>query len=582
MGSIRRAADMKWLVLSAALIAGCATPPESGGQCEACSADADCVFGFHCALDGAVKCCERRAVCSYEADPACDDGNLCTTDWCGADGLCRHDSPASTCAVGDECLDCTTVDPNGCQVGVCNPGVGCSVDFKPAGTLCQESRCEGTMFVPRAVCNQGKCVASANDEECTLSGDPCLVGTCKPEAGCGRYTSTTPVCGLDSQWGVVELGYEPCAVGEASTLVFRARVLDLSTDPGAGVLYDEDGNPQRSFSDVSVQNRAADGLIRATYDGEIHDGSVSLDAGVMALQPRTRNGLSIGVRLGNGHAKDALAGRWVTWLVTQNDFATNYERVHTVVGETILTPSTDDTGACVYSAGWSSGAAFGDNEPSKPPEGGVAAFAADYNAFTAPKNCIAVRSDGSIVADARLVNGGGISLTGWLSEDGQTAVMTVARLSDTAGAIVMRRAEAAAVQPTLAGTYSVHAMGSFDHWNGMVDITRGSGSGKWREHSLCRSCSDDRILSYPLALRPAPSGYFAVEPGSPVAPTQWQGVSSGPSGEADIAWFWSGNTVTEGQVVPRSPGFGILLRHPPGTQWDEVPFDTDPEVFCPP
>jgi hypothetical protein len=147
---------------------------------------------FNASADFAL-CPTFTNVTAVRACPACDDGNSCTTDGCGATPC---SAPSSSCTIANVptgwlCNDgfaCTTGDT--CQGGtcagtpvVCDDGNPCTDDACDPGT--------GTCtFTPNdAPCNDGA-VCTTND---TCSGGVCVGGpplecapceTCRPLAGC--------------------------------------------------------------------------------------------------------------------------------------------------------------------------------------------------------------------------------------------------------------------------------------------------------------------------------------------------------------------------------------------------------------
>lgn len=578
---------MKWLVLLIFALGACPTPTQRGAQCEACFTDADCGEGFTCSLQGSALCCERRAVCTYESDPACDDGNACSEDWCGADGLCQHSPPTGACPTPDACLDCRTLDdPARCIVGMCQPGIGCIGTQAPEGTRCADSRCDSGTFAPESQCDaSGACVPAGQPTVCQGADDPCQVATCTDEAGCGVHTQVTESCGLASQWGLVALLHPAgCSNLSSGLLEWRRFTLDLTEETGAGLEFNAAGGVEKAFNGVQIVPRDPDGLVRIDFDGRRLYGAMSLDTSLLVATPvEVNEGLAIGVRIGEGHPKDALSGRWLTWLVTSRSPTSNSEEHLSVVGETVLTPSTNDTGACVLSSGWGSGAAFLDNRASRTPKGSQNAFRTDYNAFWGVDNCIAVANDGAINGSLRLLYGNDVALRGWLSADGNTATMLVTHETTeerAVGALVMRRmVEGDRAQPRIDGTYSVFSLDDGQVRRGILHAGMDDLESTWVSYRVCHSCSSSKTASLVLSPQDAPPGYFVR---NVAEKSYWQGITGGSGVGADVAFFWTGDVIRAGQVVPESPSLGVLLRHPPRMAWEEVPWDLQPEEFCPP
>lgn len=120
-----------------------------------CSDGLACTVGDHCAMGictGISLCtqppaecrmladCDNGVQCTYVPKPTgsmcSDDGNLCTTDSCGADGGCMHERLADL-----RCLQ----PPGSCYApaGVCVPDGGCDYTFlgRDAGCTSDGGRC---------------------------------------------------------------------------------------------------------------------------------------------------------------------------------------------------------------------------------------------------------------------------------------------------------------------------------------------------------------------------------------------------------------------------------------------------------
>ena len=130
----------------------------------ACSDGNPCTLGDVCVMDpvsGAVSC---------QGVPKCDDGNLCTADYCDpVTGLCQN--PPIQCDDGDPC----TFDS--CQNGVCASqpvfGVGCDDGNRcTTGDACTSSPTGGP-----STC-QGTAVNCNDDNPCTVDSCDALTGSC--------------------------------------------------------------------------------------------------------------------------------------------------------------------------------------------------------------------------------------------------------------------------------------------------------------------------------------------------------------------------------------------------------------------
>lgn len=118
----------------------------------------------------------------------CDDGNICTTNYCDAQLGCLKTNNSNPCDNGDPC---TRNDY--CQGGVCRagPSVTCD-DSNP----CTHNRCgaaEGGCYYP-PVSNGVTC--NADNNVCTV-GDQCIGGVCTVGTGSPNCNDNNP-CTVDS------------------------------------------------------------------------------------------------------------------------------------------------------------------------------------------------------------------------------------------------------------------------------------------------------------------------------------------------------------------------------------------------
>ncbi len=144
-----------------------------------------CEDGDKCTLED--KCVSGK--CEPGPAPNCDDGNVCTDDWCEPDKGCVHANNFASC---DDKNACTNLDH--CQDGVCVGGgaVGCN-----DGNPCTDDQCDpasGCYFPPNTAnctdgnkctlddkCSNGKCV-SGQPVSCPGPGE-CYHFECNPATG---------------------------------------------------------------------------------------------------------------------------------------------------------------------------------------------------------------------------------------------------------------------------------------------------------------------------------------------------------------------------------------------------------------
>ncbi len=116
-------------------------------------------------------------------DTACDDGNLCTTDTCGASGSCERTTieDCRPCTIDADCDDddrcttdtcseglCTATPDTGCDLEVCDDGVDNDGD---ADTDCGDSDCASDPACATEVCgdcrdNDGDGLVDYEDPDC--------------------------------------------------------------------------------------------------------------------------------------------------------------------------------------------------------------------------------------------------------------------------------------------------------------------------------------------------------------------------------------------------------------------------------
>ncbi|MEZ4265742.1 MAG: lamin tail domain-containing protein [Myxococcota bacterium] len=151
-----------------------------GPVADCCDQDLECPFGWHCEANRCIEC--------YE-DGDCDDGNPCTEDACGADGICSHAPIAGCCTTLKECDDgdaCTNdsclLDSNTCLNAPTSDPLCCNVDedCRPADA-CRLYMCYKAVFSAGGGkrCRFGPPLAGCCtlDAQCADS-NPCTLDTC--------------------------------------------------------------------------------------------------------------------------------------------------------------------------------------------------------------------------------------------------------------------------------------------------------------------------------------------------------------------------------------------------------------------
>lgn len=148
-------------------------------QCVSCLINRDCATGK---CNAATHSCVG---CSGSAD--CQDGQPCTLDTCGADGVCAHTPLADGTACDDREL-CTAVDA--CVGGACvgsglNPVCCAPID---CGPCCEAVDSDGGGCADACVCPEVKC--SGGLVPADLNSDGCQDGCGCPEGPQCPGTST--------------------------------------------------------------------------------------------------------------------------------------------------------------------------------------------------------------------------------------------------------------------------------------------------------------------------------------------------------------------------------------------------------
>jgi len=218
-----------------------------GGVCQGGTAPPECVVDGDCsdldACNGVERCVS--GTCQGGAAPTCDDGNVCTVDGCAPASGCTHVPVATgtSCADGTVCNGAETCVAGTCTTGVapaCDDGNVCTSDACHAVLGCQSTAlADGTACDDGDVCNGvARCASGACAPEAAPScddGDACTIDGCHATAGCTH----TPVSCDD---GDPCNGVETCDAGGCTSGAPLAcdDHNPCTTDtcvPGAGCIY---------------------------------------------------------------------------------------------------------------------------------------------------------------------------------------------------------------------------------------------------------------------------------------------------------------------------------------------------------
>ena len=169
-----------------------------------------CTVGEQCA----------GGVCSGGVPQNCDDGNVCTDDFCGEDGLCVHANNDAACDDGNACtvseqcsggacvvegtLDCD--DGNICTTDSCDADSGCAYVLNTAP--CDD----GDLCTTTDACSLGECLGSV--ELICVDGNPCTDDGCEAESGCWYEFNALPCDDGDACTENEECGTGVCGGGE--------------------------------------------------------------------------------------------------------------------------------------------------------------------------------------------------------------------------------------------------------------------------------------------------------------------------------------------------------------------------------
>jgi cysteine-rich repeat protein len=214
---------------------GCIHEPLTQTACDdsnQCTTTDLCAAGI-CVGSG-VKSCDDGKICTTEyCDPAigcvtqvnaspCDDGNLCTTaDTCFL-GACKG-GPALVCTDGNACTDDSCLPGAGCQftptAGACNDGNACTSGDKCVNGMCVGAgavNCDDGNVCTNDACDVGAGCTHANntspcsDSNACTTSDTCSGGGCVP--GPALSCNDGNVCTSDSCNAATGCVFSPNAV----------------------------------------------------------------------------------------------------------------------------------------------------------------------------------------------------------------------------------------------------------------------------------------------------------------------------------------------------------------------------------
>ena len=168
-----------------------------------CETDLACPNGWFCD-DGSCRECAD--------DSQCDDGNVCTADQCGGDGLCLHIPLLSCCLVDADCDDglfCTQDECDGVACvntplddpECCDFDSECVAEDPCLATFCYKSPSKGIQTCRTGPTLPGCCDADADCDDgnvCTL--DACFVSPGEASGQCAfQADPELPECCLSKQ-----------------------------------------------------------------------------------------------------------------------------------------------------------------------------------------------------------------------------------------------------------------------------------------------------------------------------------------------------------------------------------------------
>lgn len=401
-----------WMV-SLLVGAGCAEPPElmvSGRY--ACETEAECPDGWSCweRLDGERRCVDV-VECSFEGDPACDDGEPCTVDRCDLDAAtCVHEPDAErVCAAG-----------------------GCTA--------------EGMWLAP-ARCDAASTTCALVAPESCDDGDGCTVDRCDVARGCVHEPVNTVDCGLVGQWNGVELHANNANPDDASYAVWSRRMELGEGGAHTSVLVSGDVVTPPEVPTVELFEHGE--VVIHSGESMTYWGAVTPTRDVMGL-------VAVGGRIGPALAVKApaspppahgLAGRWRVFALDEHVAEGHKHPTFTTWGG-LLELSANAGGACLEGDVTLTTAA----PPSPPEDRGLRAGA-----------CAALDERGAFVFDHDVSAGDARwreRWEGWRAAGGDVAVAALTRegAAKPSGMVVLIRVPDGASGDVLRGAYGIYGV----------------------------------------------------------------------------------------------------------------------------
>ena len=266
-------------------------PPEcdDGNVCTTdwCDPDVGCVQSFNEVPCDDLNACTIADSCDGGQCVAgdvldCNNGNVCTDDWCDPDIGCQHDNNVelcddnNTCTTGDTCVDgvCTGVgakdcdDDNPCTKDVCLPEGGC--DYQNIAGFCDDGdACSVNDFCEGGACQGGDALDCDDGNECT--SNECLDGLCINEpsvGGCddGNECTEGDYC---SQGECDHEGLKDCDDQNICTTD--------SCDPDLGCKYAVNTNPCDDGDVCTTNDKCGGGWCASGPEMNCNDGNVCTD-----------------------------------------------------------------------------------------------------------------------------------------------------------------------------------------------------------------------------------------------------------------------------------------------------------------